>query len=363
MSKGNLLVAGGAGYIGSVFCAYAKKHGYTPIVLDRIESSSTRVTQWRKKVAAAHVLEVADYGDTETVAAIIKKYKPHAAICFAGLIEVGESVKNPELFWDNNFTKALRFFGALEQGGVKHVVFSSTAAVYAAPQSEKALAEDAVLAPANPYGMTKLACEVALRGLGHYQDTSDAFIEEFVKRCQQTQFVYPAFRESFFPCLKSVALRYFNAAGADNDNDLGEMHEPETHLIPNAVMATQGKAFTLHGTDYNTPDGTCVRDYIHVLDLADAHLRALDYLQKGGESDALNLGTRSGNSVKEVLAAVQTAAQKTFAVAQGPRRAGDSAFLVANAQKAQEKLGWQPKYTLEEIIHSATHFHAKHGNL
>lgn len=362
MSKGCLLVAGGAGYIGSVFCAEAKKTGYTPIILDRLTSESERITAWRRQAARIGPLEIADYGDSEAVAAIIQKHKPIAAICFAGFIEVGASVKDPESFWDNNFFKALRFFHALERGGVRHVVFSSTAAVYGNSVTDRALIETDELAPINPYGMTKLACEVALQGLINHQDVSDSFIEEFVKRCQSITTTYPAFRVSFFPCLKSVCLRYFNAAGADNENDLGEMHDPETHLIPNALLAGKDRVFTLNGSDYLTQDGTCVRDYIHVKDLAEAHLAALHYLMKGGENNVFNLGTSKGSSVKEVLEGIKKIRTTDFTIHTGPRREGDPVFLVANADKANQILEWYPRHNLNDIITSAAAFHAKHGH-
>jgi UDP-glucose 4-epimerase len=363
MSKGNILVAGGAGYIGSHFCRLAAERGFTPVVLDRLTSVSPKVEAWRRQVAKYGPLEIADMGDEESVVAIIKRHKPVAAICFAALIDMKESLADPELYWENNFYSALRFFRALELGGVRALVFSSTAAVYGNPDGGRALTEEDALAPITPYGTSKLGCEIALQGLIHHQEASDAFIEEFSRRCLKTRFVYPEFRNSFFPCLKSACLRYFNAAGADPEHGLGEVHEPETHLIPNALKgALNGQGFTLHGDDYGTPDGTCVRDYVHVLDLAEAHIAALDYVMKGGVNDAFNLGSGRGYSVKEVMQAVEQASGKSIPLTIGPRRAGDPAILVADASKAKTKLVWTPQHDLSGIIGSAAQFHREHGH-
>lgn len=359
-----ILVAGGAGYIGSHFCKLAAEKGYTPITIDRLTSPSPRVEAFRRASVQWGPLEVADIGDTDTVLGIIKKYKPVAAICFASLIDVAESVANPEMYWENNFYKVMRFFKTLEHGNLRHVVFSSTAAVYGNPIEARPLTEDDMLAPINPYGMTKLACEITLQGLSNRLEASDAFIDELSKRALSLDYAYPEFRISLFPCLKSVIFRYFNAAGADKSAAIGEMHEPETHLIPNTILAAQGARgtpFTLNGTDYATPDGTCVRDYVHVEDLAQAHIQGLEHLLGGGKSDVFNLGTGRGYSIKQVISSVKQITGKDFMVHEGPRRIGDPAYLVANATKAEQVLGWKPTHSLDEIINTAAAFHSKHG--
>jgi UDP-glucose 4-epimerase len=367
-SKGNLLVTGGSGYIGSHFCKMAARAGYHPVVIDRLQSASPRVEGFRRHVSRFGNLEVADIGDSQTIANIIRRYQPVAAVCFAALIEVGESMQKPDLYWENNFIKMTRFLRELELGGVRHVVFSSTAAVYGKAITQSSLSEDAALAPINPYGAGKLAVEIALQGLMHHHEASDSFIDEMVKRCLGIHLDYPEFRNSFFPRLKSVCFRYFNAAGADDhiaDDQaddvglLGEMHEPETHLIPNTILAALGHNpnFTLNGTDYPTKDGTCIRDYVHVNDLASAHLAGLEYLQKGGKSDVFNLGSGSGYSNHEIINTVRKITQKEFPVTTGPRRAGDPPMLVANSNKAKEILGWQPHYSLDKIIATALRFH------
>ncbi|MDX1921811.1 MAG: UDP-glucose 4-epimerase [Alphaproteobacteria bacterium] len=359
----NILVAGGAGYIGSHFCKLAAAKGYTPVTIDRLTSPSPRVEEWRRNAVKWGPLEIADMGDEDAVKRIVQTYKPVAVVCFAALIEVAESVAKPDIYWDNNYHKAVRFFKTLERNKVENAVFSSTAAVYGNPVSPRPLVENDVLAPINPYGMTKLACEVALQGLSQRKEVSKNFIDELIQRSATSEF-----NSSLFPSMRSVIFRYFNAAGADESAVIGEMHEPETHLIANAVLAAQhardfakDKKFTLNGTDYPTPDGTCVRDYIHVEDLALSHILGLEYLLAGGKSDVFNLGTGKGYSVREVINGVKKATGKDFTVQEGPRRAGDPAFLVADANKAEHVLGWKPTHHLETIIKSATNFHGKHG--
>lgn len=363
----NILVAGGAGYIGSHFCKLAAEKGFTPITIDRLSSPSPRVESFRRAAVQWGPLEVADIGDVPTIETIIQRYKPVAVACFAALIEVAESVANPDAYWDNNFYKAVNFFKTLDHHNIRNVVFSSSAAVYGNPIKTHALTEDDTLAPINPYGMTKLACEVALQGLLQREGVSDTFVNELARRCSTLERSFPEFGSSFFPGLRSVIFRYFNAAGADESAVIGEMHEPETHLIANAVLAAQGardfangRTFQLNGTDYPTPDGTCVRDYVHVNDLALAHIQGLEYLMAGGASNVFNLGTGKGYSVKQVIDGVKTACG-SFTVKEGPRRQGDPAFLVADASKAERVLGWKPEKHLDAIIQSAAAFHSKHG--
>jgi UDP-glucose-4-epimerase GalE len=353
MSKPFLLVAGGAGYIGSHFCKAAAEAGFTPVVIDRLIAGTKKVEQFRRESVKWGPLEVADYGDSSAVHAIISRYQPVAAVCFAALIEVAESMAEPALYIENNFMKAARFFNALEAEGVDKLVFSSTAAVYGQPTHRNPLTETDALAPINTYGVTKLGCELLLQGTN--SQSSAAFLQGLPK---EAELLKP--RQ-----LKSAVFRYFNAAGADVDAGLGEMHEPESHLIPNALFTASGMRgamnFSIFGTDYATPDGTPVRDYVHVTDLADAHVRGVRYLMGGGASDVFNLGTGQGYSVREVVNTVRETTGKNFPVAEGQRRAGDPAMLVANAAKAEKALGWTPKLSLDDIVSSAYEFHKKFG--
>jgi len=320
MSENNVLVTGGAGYIGSHVGSTLRQAGYTPITLDNLRNGHPEAVKFGAFIEG-------DIGDSEIVKKICAEYKPIAALHFAALIEVSESVRLPELYIDNNFTKASRLFATLQDCGIKHVVFSSTAAVYGMPQQDGAIAENWPLAPINPYGQSKLDAENFLRSL---------------------------------PDITSVALRYFNAAGADIEEGIGEAHWPETHLIPNALLALLGmkpEPLTVFGTDYPTPDGTAVRDYIHVTDLARAHLLALDYLIKGGATTAINLGTGSGYSVKEILDTIALVTGQKVPHTLGARRVGDPPFLVADNKKAGQILKWVPQKSLSDIIASAFTWH------
>jgi UDP-glucose 4-epimerase len=249
---------------------------------------------------------------------------------FAALIEVGESVKDPVAFYENNVIGTLTLLAAAQAAGVKAFVFSSTCATYGLPQSVP-LDETHRQVPINPYGRTKYIVEQALSDYDKYTG------------------------------FRSVVLRYFNAAGADFEGRIGEWHQPETHAIPLAIDAALGRreGFKVFGTDYETRDGTCVRDYIHVLDLADAHVRAVEHLLRGGESVALNLGTGTGTTVKELLGTIERVSERPFPVEYAGRREGDSHTLVANNDKAREILGWTPQYDLSQIIRSAWNWHAK----
>jgi UDP-glucose-4-epimerase GalE len=252
-----------------------------------------------------------------------------AVIHFAAYIAVGESTQNPELYFTNNVSGSISLFTAMQRAGVTKLVFSSTAAVYGTPERSP-IPEDAPYAPVSPYGESKVLVEKILASLDEYRG------------------------------LRSVCLRYFNACGAEPGSGLGEEHDPETHLIPLLLRAVDsGKPITIFGNDYPTPDGTCIRDYIHVSDLADAHIRALDWLIEGGESARFNVGTGSGSSVLEVLRAVEAVTGSTVPYVVGLRRAGDPAELVADSTKLQSRLGWRPRYTgLDEIVRTAWDFHS-----
>lgn len=317
-----VLVVGGAGYIGSHTCLKLAEKGYKPVVYDNLSNGYADFVKWGP-------FEEGDIRDRARLADVFERHKPKAVLHFAALIEVGESVKNPVAFYENNVIGALTLLDATIEAGVKTFVFSSTCATYGLPDTVP-MDEAHRQSPINPYGRTKWIIEQALADYSQYKG------------------------------LQNVILRYFNAAGADFEGRIGEWHKPETHAIPLAIEAALGRraGFRVYGTDYDTRDGTCVRDYTHVLDLADAHVRAVDYLLKGGESTALNLGTGTGTTVKELLGAIEKVSGRSFPVQYGPRREGDSSALVADNHKAREVLGWQPQHSLDEIIQSAWNWHA-----
>jgi UDP-glucose 4-epimerase len=273
-----------------------------------------------------------DIGDRALVSSIVREHQIDACMHFAALAYVGESVAQPSLYFENNVIQGINLLTALLESGVRQFVFSSTCATYGEPASVP-ISESAAQQPVNPYGWSKLIIE---RALASY-DSAYGF--------------------------KFVALRYFNAAGASRD--LGEHHEPETHLIPNVLAAAAGRAahVEIYGTDYPTADGTAVRDYIHIEDLADAHVLALRHLRAGGKSDFINLGNGHGFSVLEVVEAARKVTGRAIAVVHKPRRAGDPPVLVAHAERATQVLGWQPKRAgLEDIIGSAWSWRLSHPN-
>jgi len=323
MSKKVVLVVGGAGYIGSHTCLELAARGYQPVVFDNFTNGHREFVQWGP-------LEEGDIRDRARLDEVFALHKPVAVLHFAALIEVGESVKDPVAFYDNNVIGSLTLLSAAMAAGVEAFVFSSTCATYGLPDSVP-MDETHRQAPINPYGRTKFIVEQALKDYGTYKG------------------------------LNSVILRYFNAAGADFEGRVGEWHQPETHAIPLAIDAALGRrdGFKVFGTDYDTRDGTCVRDYIHVLDLADAHVRAVDYLLGGGESVQLNLGTGTGTTVKELLGAIADVSKRPFPVEYTGPREGDSTTLVANNDKARDVLGWAPRYDLEQIIQSAWNWHSR----
>ena len=364
MSGKPILVAGGAGYIGSHFCHVAAERGFVPLVVDSIGPCTERVAAYRRAAASRFQLEVCDIGDAARISELLARHRPVAAVCFAALIDVAQSVAEPALYWDYNYLRPMRFFRALAAGGLRHLVFSSTAAVYGGAPGAAALVENAPLDPASPYGLTKLACELMLQGATGCHRLAPNL------RFGGPQVDWPALPSTSasaapaFADLSSLALRYFNAAGAHPEAGLGEVHEPETHLIPRtlaAALSGDGIALTVNGNDYATADGTCVRDYVHVLDLAEAHIAGVEYLLEGGPSDAINLGSGSGYSIRQVVSTIEAVLGRPVATKIGPRRAGDPASLVADIDKAQRVLGWRPHRDLAHIVASAAEFHRRHN--
>jgi UDP-glucose-4-epimerase GalE len=296
------------------------REGYDVTVVDNLSKGH------RHNVPAERLFEV-DLADTESLIRLIRKRKCEAVIHFAAFIAVGESMRDPAKYFVNNVSGSLSLLNAMVQTGVKHIVFSSTAAVYGDPESSP-IREDFPIHAVNPYGESKVMVETILSWFDRVHN------------------------------LTSVCLRYFNASGADPEGGLGEEHEPETHLIPLIFRAVQtGDPVTVFGNDYETPDGTCIRDYIHVNDLAQAHILALEYLMKGGPSEKFNVGTGKGHTVLETIQAVESVTGKTVPYKVGARRAGDPPALVASSDKLRERLGWSPRYAdLRTIVEHAWKF-------
>lgn len=313
----NILVVGGAGYIGSHVVKMLAAQGYNPVVYDNLSKGHREAVQ-------GHSFELGDLGDKTRLAEVFKKYGIEAVMHFAAFIEVGESVKEPSKYYHNNVAKVLNLLDAMHENAVRYFVFSSTAATFGEPIHPK-IDETHPQKPINPYGNTKLMVEKML------EDFDTAY------------------------GLKSVALRYFNASGADDSGEIGESHTPETHLIPLVLQAAAGKrpCISVFGTDYPTPDGTCVRDYVHVNDLARAHILALEKMTKENQSLRYNLGSGNGQSVAELIAQAKEVTGVDFKVEYKGRRAGDPAVLVADSAKATRELGWKPQYDLKQIIQTA----------
>lgn len=313
----NILVIGGAGYIGSHTVRMLAKQGYNPVVFDNLSKG-------HREAVAQYPFEQGDLGDKTRLTEVFKKYNIEAVMHFAAFIEVGESVQAPSKYYHNNVAKVLNLLDAMVENNVRYFVFSSTAATFGEPIKEK-IDETHPQKPINPYGNTKLMVEKMLADF----DTAYG--------------------------LKSTALRYFNASGADDSGQIGESHNPESHLIPIVLQAAAGKrpSIKVFGDDYPTPDGTCVRDYVHVNDLARAHILALEKMVKENKSQRFNLGSGSGFSVAELIKEAKKITGVNFKVEIAPRRAGDPAVLVADSTKARIVLGWQPEYSLARIIETA----------
>ena len=319
----DILVVGGGGYIGSHTCLNLAEKGYTPIVYDNFSNGHREFVKWGP-------VEEGDIRDRARLDEVFRKYAPAAVIHFAALIEVGESVKDPLAFYENNVAGSLTLFAAARAANCRRLVFSSTCATYGVPE-QTPMTETHPQAPINPYGRSKLITEEILRDL-----------------CAHDGF-------------RAVTLRYFNAAGADPEGRIGERHDPETHAVPLAIEAALGRrnGFSIFGDDYDTRDGSCVRDFVHVMDLAEAHTRAIDHLLNDGRSVALNLGTGKGTTVKELLAAIGDVAGREIAITQASRRPGDTAALVADNSMARDVLGWVPRNDLSSIVSTAWKWHAQ----
>ena len=321
-----LLVLGGAGYIGSHTALELIKKGHEVIVVDNL------VTGYEKAIPDKAVFYQGDIRNFDFLDNLFKKERIDAVIHFAAYSLVGESVTNPLKYYDNNLYGTKVLLEAMIKNNVNKIVFSSTAATYGEPENIPILESDRTC-PTNPYGETKLAMEKMF----HWASKAHG--------------------------LSYVSLRYFNACGADATGQFGEAHNPESHLIPLVLQVPNGKreSVSIYGTDYDTPDGTCIRDYIHVTDLAEAHILAVEYLANGGESDIFNLGNGVGYSVREVIETARNVTGHPIPATEVPRRAGDPARLVASGEKAKRVLGWEPKIKrLDEIIASAWKWHKAH---
>lgn len=327
MTPENILITGGAGYIGSHAAKEFARAGYGVVVYDNLSRGHRWAVRWGP-------LEEGDLLDRERLKEVLTKHRISAVIHFAALAYVGESMEKPELYFNNNIGGTLSLLNAMRETGVHRLVFSSTCAVYGIPKKVP-IDEQNPTDPLNPYGESKLTVEKILKW------------------------------EGICHGLHWLALRYFNAAGCDAEGETGEDHSPETHLIPSLFQAALGRRgpCPIYGSDYPTPDGTCIRDYVHVADLADAHVRGLRYLEGGGKSTAVNLGTGSGYSVSELLAAAQSVTGHRIPSEPHPRRPGDPPRLVASAELARQLLGWTPRHSsLENILQTAWRWHESYHN-
>jgi len=323
-----VLVTGGAGYIGSHTAKALARAGFEPIVLDNLSMGHESSVRWGPLVRG-------DLSDREFVQGVVTAHQIEAVIHFAAYAYVGESIRAPRKYFQNNVNNTLNLLGAMLDAGVRRIVFSSTCATYGDPQSVP-LREDHPQLPVNPYGESKLFVEKVLRWY---------------------ELAYG---------LKWVALRYFNVAGADPDGEIGEDHDPETHLVPLAVQVALGllPALAVYGTDYDTPDGTAIRDYVHVSDIADAHVRALRYLVDGGRPVALNLGSEIGSSIRQMVSTVERVGGMPVRTRDCPRRPGDPAQLLADASLAVETLDWRhPLSNPQAVVETAWRWHRRSPRL
>lgn len=321
-----ILVCGGAGYIGSHVNKQLNREGYETVVFDNLIYGHREAVKWGSFVEG-------DLASENDIEAVFSSHKIDAVFHFAAYAYVGESVTEPEKYYYNNVVNTLNLLKVMKRHGCNKLIFSSTCATYGEPEKVP-ITEDMPQNPINPYGMTKLTVERILK------DYQKAYGMQF------------------------AVLRYFNAAGADPDGEIGESHDPETHIIPLVLDAASGKReeIKVFGTDYDTPDGSCVRDYIHVADLADVHIRALHYLEEGNPGDFFNLGSTIGTSVLEVVESVKRVTGKEFQVTLSERRQGDPAKLVGSSDKARKVLGWEPKYgEIDVIVDHAWKWHENAG--
>lgn len=320
--KSKILIVGGAGYIGSHMVLRLAQAGYDVVVFDNLSHG-------HRDAVLAGELVVGDLADRAMLARLFAAHRFDAVMHFASSIQVGESVQQPARYYANNVGNTIHLVEAMIEHGVQRLIFSSTAAIFGDP-IRIPIDEAHPRQPVNPYGWSK------------------SMVEQILADCDCAH------------GLRSVALRYFNAAGAHPDGLLGERHDPETHLIPLVLQAASGRRthIGVFGTDYDTPDGTCIRDYIHVNDLADAHVRAVDYLLKGGATIAINLGTGNGTTVKELITAIETVSGRPMPIKRTERRPGDPPGLVASNTLAREVLGWDPKHGIDDIIRSAWKWHS-----
>jgi UDP-arabinose 4-epimerase len=325
-SRGTVLVTGGAGYIGSHTCKALAKAGYLPVAYDNFVYGHEWAVKWGP-------VERGDILDRSCLTEAMERYKPTAVMHFAASAYVGESVSDPAKYYRNNVAGSLTLLEAARDSGIERFVFSSSCATYGIPD-RLPIREDTSQHPISPYGASKLMVERMLADFGIAHG------------------------------LRSVALRYFNAAGADAESEIGEDHDPETHLIPLVLDAAAGHRphFAIFGTDYDTADGTCIRDFVHVSDLADAHVKALQALDVGEQTQHYNLGNERGCSVREVIAAVERVTGRRVPVAIGERRPGDPSALISDATKARDKLGWRPACSeMENIVRTAWAWHQRHA--
>jgi len=321
-----ILVVGGAGYIGSHTNKILNKQGYDTVVFDNLSLGHREFVKWGECFEG-------DLANIKDLRRCFKQYDIKAVMHFSAFSQVGESVLHPDKYYQNNVVNTLNLLNVMREFSVKYFILSSTAATFGNP-IEIPITESHPQKPINPYGRTKLMIEEILK------DYDDAY------------------------GIKSVCLRYFNAAGADPDGEIGERHDPETHIIPLIIYAALGKRddIKIFGTDYETEDGTCIRDYIHINDLATAHIKALEYLQKENISNWFNLGNGSGQSVKQVIEMVKKVSGRNFTVIEAPRREGDPATLIAASKKAMDTLNWQPLFAnIETIVQTAWDWHANNN--